>query len=99
MNRIFAITITAFASLCIIAPGVLMLLAIGFSKVPTNQTPNIQLARDWTRSPPADRAHCLRLTGSTGAYTDLLRCLETKHEARQHAKEPDGLATVGGSMP
>jgi hypothetical protein len=91
MNRIFAIT----SIFLFIAPSVPTLSGAEFSKEPTgNERPHVQLARDWTRSPPADRADCLRLTGSTGAYTDLLRCLEIKRDARQHPKVPDEPTTV-----
>jgi hypothetical protein len=44
--------------------------------------------RDWTSFAPADRASCLRSTGSTGAYTDVLNCLQIKRAAGQFSKEP-----------
>jgi hypothetical protein len=86
MKRMFAIAVFAFFFLCI-APGALMLSLAIFAKAPAGDgPPQVQLARDWTRFPPADRANCLRSTGSTGAYTDLLKCLEIKRGA---------LSTVG----
>src|SRR5262249_61795360 len=51
-------------------------------------------ARDWTRFQPVDRADCLTLIGSHGAYTDLLQCLERKRDARQvpgHSSAPTTL--------
>jgi hypothetical protein len=44
--------------------------------------------QDWTSFAPADRTSCLKSTGSTGAYTDLLNCLEIKRAASQFPKEP-----------
>ena len=97
MNRIFAITNIAFSFLCI-APGALILFAALYSKAPAGQErPHVQLARDWSRFPPADRANCLRSTGSSGTYTDLLTCLEIKRDARQLPKEPGMPGTVGQS--
>jgi hypothetical protein len=79
MNRTFAITSIAF--LCI-APVALMLSGAVFWPAPADhEARQVQLAEDWTRFPPADRASCLR-TGSTGTYTDLIKCLEIKRDAR-----------------
>src|SRR2546428_714441 len=58
MNRILAITI---ALLCI-ASVALVLFDPVFSNVPAGQKrPHVQLGRDWSRFPPADRASCLSL--------------------------------------
>jgi hypothetical protein len=82
MNRILAIT--TIALFLWIVPGILMLFAAEFSKAPSNrERTQLQLATDWSRFPPADRAECLRSTGASGAYTDLLTCLEKKRYARQ----------------
>ena len=45
--------------------------------------------QDWTSFAPADRTSCLQSTGSTGAYTDLLKCLELRRDARQFPQRPD----------
>jgi hypothetical protein len=97
MNRIFA---GAFLFLCI-AAGALILFVAVFSTAPAGrETPQTQVAKDWTRFPPADRASCLRLMGSSGTYTDLLKCLEIKREARQLPKEPLMPSTSGqGGLP
>ena len=82
MHRIFGIVL---ASLCI-APGALILFFAALSKAPTgHERPQVQLAKDWTLFPPADRANCLKSTGSTGAYTDLLKCLEIKRDANSES--------------
>ena len=93
MNRTFAITSIAF--LCI-APGALMLSAAVLWPAPADrETPQVRYAEDWARFPPADRASCLRLTGSTGTYTGLIKCLEIKRDARKLPKEPGMPGTVG----
>ena len=38
---------------------------------------------DWTSFSPEDRANCLKSTGSTGAYTHLIKCLELKRAERE----------------
>ncbi len=81
MKRIFATTI---ARLCI-ATSALILSAGVFSKAAVGEERGH--AKDWTRFPPADRASCLTSTGITGAYTELLRCLEIKRDARQLPKQ------------
>jgi hypothetical protein len=99
MNRMFAIVVIALSFLCI-APGALILSATALSKAPAGDvSAQAQFAMDWTRYPPADRASCLRSTGSTGAYTDLLTCLEIKRAARQLPKEPGIPHTLGQGGP
>jgi len=95
MNRMFAITTIAFSFLCI-TPGALLLSAAAFSTAAAEgERPQAQLARDWTRFPPADRASCLGSTGSTGTYTDLLECLEAKRDARLLPKQPGAVGQGG----
>jgi hypothetical protein len=95
MNRIFATAITAFSFLYIV-PGALILFVGMPAKAPaSHETPNAQLARDWTRFPPADRATFPRSTGASGTFTDLPRCLEIKRAARQFPKERGMPGTVG----
>lgn len=97
MNRMFAIAVIAFSFLCI-APGALILSAAVLSKAPASEVPaQARSAMDWTRYPPADRASCLRSTGSTGAYTELLKCLDIKRAARQLPKQPHTLGQGGPS--
>jgi hypothetical protein len=84
--------LTKIACVCI-APGALVLFDAASSRSDAgNEGPYAQVTRDWTSFPPADRASCLMSTGSGGAYSDLIRCLETKRDARRY-KEPD--STVG----
>jgi hypothetical protein len=98
-NRIFMITNVVFALLCI-APGALMIFVAVFALPPAGrERPPLQVARDWTSFPPADRASCLSATGSGGAYTDLLKCLEIKRDARHHPKGPGMPRTVGSGKP
>jgi len=82
MNRRLATTIARLY----IATGALILFVGLFSKAAVgDERPH---AKDWTRFPPADRASCLKSTGITGSYTDLLTCLEIKRDARQLSKQP-----------
>jgi hypothetical protein len=37
---------------------------------------------DWTSFSPEDRTSCLKSTGSTGAYTHPIKCLEAKRGER-----------------
>ena len=85
MNRIF---VTTLARLCM-ATGALILPIGVFSKAAVGyEMPHVQVAKDWTRFSPADRASCLSSTGIYGAYTDLLRCLEIKRDPPQRPKQP-----------
>jgi hypothetical protein len=43
---------------------------------------------DWPSFTPADRSSCLKSTGSTGVYTDLLKCLEERRTDRQFPEGP-----------
>jgi hypothetical protein len=81
MNRTVVIAAT-FSFLCI-APGALAL-AVAPASMAAAESATAQVApvRDWTRFPPADRASCLSMTGAVGTYTDLLKCLEIKRDAR-----------------
>jgi hypothetical protein len=63
--------------------GVLATLSVVASAAANPQGSFTQVAGDWTRSPPADRAACLRLVGANGTYTDLLKCVEMRLDARR----------------
>ena len=79
MNAIFA-TIAVVFSVSWIGGSM-------FSEVAAGQErPQVVLAKDWTRFPPADRAQCLSLAVS-GLYTDVLVCLEAKRDARRPEHE------------
>jgi len=93
MSRMFA---TTLARLCLATGAMVLFVAAGSKASVGDERPTVQLGQDWTSFPPADRASCLQSTGSTGAYTDLLKCLEIKRNARQLAKQP-GTAGRGGS--
>jgi len=94
MRRMLTVTIAAVSVLCI-APGALTLsLAVSSRALGGDERPQAPAARDWTRFQPVDRADCLTLIGSHGAYTDLLQCLERKRDARQvpgHSSAPTTL--------
>ncbi len=98
MKRIFAMALST--TLCL-APGVLILVYAAVSKTPAgHERVRLELARDWSRFPPADRASCLSASGRGGTYTGLLACLELKRDARRLPKEPDMPTTVGqGNTP
>ena len=64
MSRIFGI-------LFAVLPGALMLGVIVLWKPPYDA--QIHLTRDWSRFSPADRASCLRLTGSGGKHQTCSR--------------------------
>ena len=85
MNRIFRVAAVAFLGITL---GTLVLIDTALSSAAAgDDKPRIELARDWTRFLPSDRARCLRSTLSgSGTYTDLLACLETKRDERQLSK-------------
>ncbi len=88
--------ITNIACFCI-APGALILFEAASSPSSAGQDrPYVQVSRDWTSFPPADRASCLTSTGSGGAYSDLIKCLENKRDAR---RPKESASTVGEAGP